>query len=294
MPQTYRPLAATLWMMGSIGFFSMMAISGRMVSGLHDTFEIMTWRSLVGFVIVLAVAGGSGRLGEVRVARFRSHLARNLCHFTGQNLWFWALALIPLAQVFALEFTSPVWVILLSVFILKEPLTLPRLVATVLGFLGILIVVRPDFNSLNPGVVAAATAAIFFAATLLLTKSLTRDESAVSILFWLTLMQLCFGAIMTGYDGVVTWPTATTLPWLVAIGISGLAAHFCLTTALALAPASFVIPIDFARLPVIAIVGMVLFHEQLDWFVFLGGGVIFLANWINIRAANRVAIAAPV
>lgn len=294
MPQTYRPLAATLWMLGSIGFFSTMAVSGRMVSGLHDTFEIMTWRSLVGFVIVLAVAGASGRLGEVQVKRFRVHLLRNLFHFTGQNLWFAALALIPLAQVFALEFTSPVWVILLSVFILKEPLTLPRVVATALGFIGILIVVRPDFAAINPGVVAAASAAIFFAATLLLTKSLTRNESAVSILFWLTLMQLCFGAIMAGYDGVVTWPTAATLPWLIAIGISGLAAHYCLTTALSLAPASFVVPIDFARLPVIAVVGMVLFHEQLDWFVFLGGGVIFLANWINIRAANRVAIVAPV
>jgi drug/metabolite transporter (DMT)-like permease len=148
----------------------------------------MTWRSLVGFVIVLVVAGASGRLRDVQVKRFPVHLLRNLFHFTGQNLWFWALSLIPLAQVFALEFTSPVWVILLSVFILKEPLTLPRVVATVLGFIGILIVVRPDFAALNPGVIAAATAAIFFAATLLLTKSLTRNESAVSILFWLTLI----------------------------------------------------------------------------------------------------------
>ena len=287
MPQTHRPLAAALWMIGSILAFSAMAVAGREASHLHDTFEIMLWRSVVGLSVVLALGLATGRLGEIRCRRLGQHFARNLVHFTGQNLWFWALTVIPLAQVFALEFTSPIWVILLSPLFLGERITPARALAAALGFAGILIVARPDFAALNPGVVAAAASAICFATTVILTKALTRGESIVSILFWLTLMQAGFGAIGALADGVMHWPSAASLPWLVLIGLTGVFAHFCLTTALSLASASVVVPVDFARLPVIAVVAMVLYGEPLDWWVLIGGGVIFVANWINIRAENR-------
>ncbi|MDP3959185.1 MAG: DMT family transporter, partial [Pseudorhodobacter sp.] len=195
---------------------------------------------------------------------------------------------IPLAQVFALEFTSPIWVILLSPLFLGERITPARALAAALGFAGILIVARPDFAALNPGVVAAAASAICFATTVILTKALTRGESIVSILFWLTLMQAGFGAIGALADGVMHWPTSASLPWLVLIGLTGVFAHFCLTTALSLASASVVVPVDFARLPVIAVVAMMLYGEPLDGWVLIGGAVIFVANWINIRAENRV------
>ena len=287
MTQTHRPLAAAIWMTGSVFSFTAMAIAARQIAGAHDTFEIMLWRSVLGFALVLAVGGALGRLREVRRDTLGQHLVRNLFHFTGQNLWFWALTMIPLAQVFALEFTSPIWVILLSPLVLGERLTRPRIFAAVMGFVGILLVARPDFTALEPGVLAAAASAICFAATNLMTKKLTRGESIVSILFWLTLMQGMFGLVMAGHDGVIRMPTAATLPWLAVIGFCGLLAHLCITTALSLAPASYVIPIDFARLPVIALVGVVLYAEALDPFVILGAGIIFLGNWANIRAETR-------
>ena len=126
---THRPLAAALWMSGAIFSFTAMAIAGRAVADVHDTFEIMMWRSVVGFCLVLGVAGALRRLREVRRDRMGQHLVRNLFHFSGQNLWFWSLTMIPLAQVFALEFTSPIWVILLSPLVLGERLTRPRLIA---------------------------------------------------------------------------------------------------------------------------------------------------------------------
>jgi drug/metabolite transporter (DMT)-like permease len=287
MTQTHRPLAAAIWMTGSIFSFTAMAIAGRAVAGVHDTFEIMLWRSILGFALVLAVAGIFGRLREVRRDRMGQHLARNLFHFTGQNLWFWALTMIPLAQVFALEFTSPIWVILLSPLVLGEKLTRVRLFAAGMGFIGILLVARPDFAALDAGVLAAAASAICFAATNLMTKKLTRGESIVSILFWLTLMQGTFGLITAGYDGIIHLPTADTLPWLAVIGFCGLLAHLCITTALSLAPASYVIPIDFARLPVIALVGVALYAEPLDPLVILGALIIFIGNFANIRAETR-------
>lgn len=284
---THRPIAAAVWMTGSIFSFTAMAIAARSVSDVHDTFEIMMWRSVVGFCLVLAVAGTLGRLIEIRRERLGQHLLRNVVHFTGQNLWFWALTMIPLAQVFALEFTSPIWVILLSPLVLGEKLTRARLFAAGMGFIGILLVARPDFSNLDPGVLAAAASALCFAATSLLTKKLTRGESIVSILFWLTLMQGVFGLVTAGIDGVIHLPTWQTLPWLILIGFCGVLAHLCLTTALSLAPASYVVPIDFARLPVIAAVGMLFYAEPLDPYVLLGAAVIFLGNWANIRAETR-------
>lgn len=287
MTTPHRPLAAALWMIGSVFSFTTMAIAARAISGVHDTFEIMLWRSVLGFVLVLVVGGALRRLREVRRDRMGQHLVRNLFHFTGQNLWFWALTMIPLAQVFALEFTSPIWVILLSPLVLGERLTPARLFAAGMGFIGILLVARPDFSALDPGVLAAAGSAVCFAATNLMTKKLTQGESIVSILFWLTLMQGVFGLVMAGHDGSIQMPTGATLPWLAVIGFCGVLAHLCITSALSLAPASYVIPIDFARLPVIAIVGVLLYAEPLDPLVILGAALIFIGNFANIRAETR-------
>jgi len=279
-----HPLKAALWMVGSILSFTAMAVAGRAVSGVHDTFEIMLWRSVTGFGLVVLVAGAMGRLGDVQTARLPQHLLRNIIHFSGQNLWFWALTAIPLAQVFALEFTSPIWVILLSPLLLGEGLTARKLLSAGLGFAGAMIVARPDFGRFDPGVLAAAASALCFAGSVIMTKRLTRVETLVSILFWLTLMQTGLGLLASGWDGRIGLPTLATLPWLLVIGAAGVIAHLCLTMALSLASASVVVPIDFARLPLIALVGMALYHEPLDAAVLLGGGIIFLANWINIRA----------
>jgi drug/metabolite transporter (DMT)-like permease len=282
--QTYRPMAAAVWMVGSILSFTAMAIAGRSVAAVHDTFEVMLWRSVTGFVLVVLVAGLTGQLGTVQTRNLPQHVMRNVVHFTGQNLWFWALTAIPLAQVFALEFTSPIWVILLSPLFLGERLTRFKLLAAAMGFAGALIVAQPDFGSLDPGMLAAAGSAICFACTAILTKRLTRGESIVSILFWLTLMQAFFGLVAASLDGSVALPTAKTLPWLALIGAAGVIAHLCLTKALALAPASIVVPIDFARLPLIAFVGASLYGEPISLAVLAGGTLVFLANWLNIRS----------
>ncbi|MGL4310621.1 MAG: DMT family transporter [Paracoccaceae bacterium] len=284
MTQSYRPLAAATWMVGSILSFTAMAIAGREVAELHDTFEVMLWRSVIGFGLVVTVAGVAGQLGTVRRANLPQHLMRNVVHFTGQNLWFWSLTAIPLAQVFALEFTSPIWVILLSPLFLGERLTRFKILAALIGFAGAMLVARPDFSALDPGMLAAAGSALCFACSAILTKRLTRGESITSILFWLTLMQAALGFVAAGWDGQITWPTGASLPWLTVIGAAGIIAHLCLTKALALAPASIVVPVDFARLPLIAIVGASLYDEPISLAVLAGGTLVFLANWLNIRS----------
>ncbi len=282
-------LRAALWMIGAIVSFTSMAIAGRAVSLDLDTFEIMLYRSLIGIVVVLAVAGWAGTLHQVSAGRWRLHLARNLAHFAGQNLWFFALTVIPLAQVFAFEFTTPIWVLLLSPLLLGEPIRRAGAIAAAIGFVGILIVARPSPESLNAGVLAAALCAVSFAITSLLTRKLTRSDSITSILIWLTGLQAVLGLICAGMDADIALPTAANLPWLVLIGLSGLAAHFCLTTALSLAPAAVVTPIDFARLPLIAVIGALFYAEPIDSSVIIGGALILAANWLNLTRGQTAA-----
>jgi len=275
---------AALWMSGAIVSFISMAIAGRAVSLEMDTFEIMTYRSLTGILIVTGIAFATGRLGEIRTDRLGLHAIRNLAHFTGQNLWFYALTVIPLAQVFSLEFTTPIWVIALSPLLLGERLTPRKGLVALIGFAGVLIVARPSPETLNAGVIAAAASAIGFAVTAIVTRKLTQSQSVTCILFYLTLMQAVFGLVTAGWDGDIARPTWASAPWLVLIGCAGLLAHFCLTTALRLAPASVVMPIDFVRLPLIVIVGAVLYAEPADPWVLAGAALILGANWLNLRS----------
>jgi drug/metabolite transporter (DMT)-like permease len=148
-------------------------------------------------------------------------------------------------------------------------------------------VARPGFTEVNAGVLAAAASAIGFAGNMLFTKRLTRTVTIACILFWLTVMQAAFGLVTAGWDGDIAWPSAAAWPWLAMIGVAGLVAHLCITKALSIAPASVVVPFEFVRLPVIALLGWAVYAEALDPLVFAGAAVIFAATYLNIRAEGR-------
>ncbi len=278
---------AALWMTGAIVSFTAMAVAGRELSTSHDTFEMMLFRSLLGIVIVSGVLSLTGNWHQVTTRRMKLHLVRNLMHFSGQNLWFYAVGAVPLSVVFAMEFTQPLWVIVLAPLLIKEPMTRMRALCGLLGFVGILIVARPTTDTLSIGILAAAAAAFFFALTTMSTKRLTRDIPIGGIMFWMTVIQAGLGLIAAGYDMDITLPTLATLPWLTVIACGGLIAHFCITNALSIAPATVVIPLDFARLPVITLVGVLLYQEQVDIWVAIGALVIFGANYMNILTETR-------
>lgn len=284
-----RPGLAALWMIGAIISFTAMAVAGREAGLTFNTFEIMTYRSAIGLVIVTTVLATTGRMSQVRTDRPGMHLGRNVAHFTGQNLWFYAVTAIPLAQVFAIEFTSPLWVIALAAVFLGERLTQVKVLAGIVGFIGVLMVLRPGSAPLDPGHAAAAAAAVGFAVTAIFTKDLTRTENIATIMFWLTAMQLVFGILTAvGIGGGLTWPSGWAWLPLIIIALAGLAAHFCLTTALSLAPASVVMPLDFIRLPAAAVIGALFYAEPLSVPVILGAALIFGANYLNVLASQRV------
>lgn len=146
----------------------------------------------------------------------------------------------------------------------------------------------PNARYAKLGVVAGAIAAIGFAGSIMATKRLTRSETIWTVLFYMTLMQLVFGAVCAGADGDIALPSLSNMPWVVLIACAGLFAHLCLTSALSLAPATVVVPVDLLRLPVIMLVGFSLYGEVIDIYVVLGALVIFGANYMNIWIETRV------
>lgn len=271
---------AALWMLGAVISFAAMAIAGRELSADLNTFEIMAYRSAVGFPIVAALALATG--ATIRSTDPGGHVTRNIVHFTAQNFWFYGVAAIPLAQLVAIEFTNPIWVALLAPLLLGERLTQSGIVAVCLGFIGILIVARPGLAPLELGHGAALLAAIGFALTNIFTRRL-REDGTLCILFWMTLSQAVMGFAIAIPLGL-TLITLDMLPWTLFIGICGLTAHYSLTQALGLAPATIVAPMEFMRLPVIAIAAALLYGEELELAVFIGAVLIMSGNLFNLRA----------
>lgn len=280
----HHALRAAAWMGGALLCFSLMAIAVRELLDTMGTFEILFFRSSISFLIVLAVLPRYG-LGALRTQRIGLHAARNVLHFGGQALWVYAIGVLPLATVFALEFTMPVWTALLATFVLGERLNQGRVVMLALGLAGILIILRPGFALINPGAIATIAAALCFASVMVSTKRLAATDSPLAVLFFMSVVQMPLGLATAAPNWVA--PTVGDLPWILAVGGAGFGSHYCLTRAFMLADATFVVPLDFLRLPLIAVVGAAFYAEPIELPTLLGAAVICAGIYYSLTRERR-------
>jgi drug/metabolite transporter (DMT)-like permease len=268
-------------MAGWLSAMVTIAVAAREAGKVLHVFQIMELRSLIGIVMFLPMIVAAGGVRAVRTQHFRLHLGRNAVHYAAQFLWFLAITMIPIAEVVAIEFTGPVWVALLAVAFLGEKMTITRLASVVLGIVGVAIVVRPGLDHVEIGQVVALVAAIGFAGSIIVVKSLTRTESVVSIIFWMLVIQSVIGAV----PAAMLWqtPPATVWPWLLVIAFCGTYSHFCMTHALRHADAMTVVPMDFLRVPLTALAAWLVFAERFDVFTVIGAAVILGGNLLNLR-----------
>ena len=262
-------------MTGALLAFSLSALSIRGLAGTLNIFEILGIRTGFGLIVLLAIAASHPELrATLRPRRMRMHIWRNSIHFVGQYTWALAVTLLPLATVFALEFTMPMWVALLAIG------------SIVLGFLGVAVIVRPGLGSFQPAALLVLGAALAFAFSLIATKQLTSNVGTFAIIFWMNLLQ--FPMAMAGSDPlfVLRLGESTLLPAL-GMGIAGLASHYCLTNAFRWGDATVVVPIDFMRIPLIALLGWLIYGETVDVFVYLGAGLIICGVLWNLHAESR-------
>jgi drug/metabolite transporter (DMT)-like permease len=282
---THRDLLRViLWMTGALLSFSTMAVSIRGLATTLHIFEILAIRSASGLVILLAIGlAKPDLLFAVNLRRARLQLSRNIIHFGAQYLWALSVTLLPLATVFALEFTMPAYAAILAVIFLGEKVTVGRVGVVVLGFLGVLVILRPGIASFNPAAFLVLTAALGFAVSLIQTKALTTSETTYAIVLWMNAVQLPLALSGSEPRNFLNLGAAQALP-LLGVAAAGLTSHFCLTQAFRFGDATVVVPLDFMRIPLIALVGWWFYGEALDGYVFAGAGLIVLGISLNLRA----------
>ena len=275
---------SVLWMSGALVSFLSMAVAGRELSAELNTFQILFIRSAIGLLIIVVILSRTG-WHQIRTDRLPTHFLRNTIHYIAQFGWFYAIALIPLAQVFAIEFTMPIWTALLAPFLLGERVTPVRLAVIGIGFVGILVILRPGMVPFEIGALSALIAAIGYAFSHTLTKKLTATDTPLAVIFYMTVIQLPMGAIPSFIDW--TAPSIAMWPWLILVGITGLSAHYCMARAFAHADAIVVVPMDFLRLPLVALIGLLFYGEPLDHWVLVGAAIIFAGIIINVVTERK-------
>jgi len=274
-----------LWMVGALLSFSVMAVSIRELSraGL-SIFEILAIRSGVAlFVLLTLLAVRKDLRVHALPRRMGLNLFRNTVHYASQYSWALSLTMLPLATVFALEFTMPAWTAVLAVWFLHERMTPSRLGVVILGLIGVLVILRPGVAGFNPAAILVLLAAFGYAITMITTKQLTKTETTFGIVFWMAVIQLPLSLIGSDPTVFLRFEPRHILP-AIGVGIAGLTSHYCLSNAFRSGDATLVVPLDFMRIPLIAVVGWALYGERLDVFVLLGAMIIVSGVLWNLRS----------
>lgn len=271
-------------MAGWLGLMLTVTVAGRETTRELNVFQIMEVRSVLGLFMLYPLIRMNGGLATMRTSRPLQHIGRNLIHYSAQLGWFFALTLIPLGQVVAIEFTMPIWTAILAASFLGERITVWKTVAIVLGVVGVIIIVRPATGEINPGQLIALGAAVGFGISVAMMKSLTRTEQTLAIIFWMLVIQSAVGFLPSLY--VWKWPSAYVWGWLAVIAFCGTFSHYCMARAMLYADATVVIPMDFLRVPLTALMGWLIYSERLDAFTVFGAALILTGNLLNLKAAG--------
>ncbi len=268
------------WMAGWLTLMIVIAVAGREAARELSVFQIMLMRSVLGMAMLWPLVHAAGGLAAMRTARLPQHALRNTVHYAAQYGWFVALTLIPLAQVVSIEFTMPIWSAALAVVFLGERMNARKWLAIVLGLVGVAVIVRPRAGELDVGQLIALATALGFAVSVILVKSLTRTDAAVAISFWMLVVQSAIGLIPALM--VWQWPSPHTWGWVVVVAFCGTYSHYCFARAMQHADATVVVPMDFLRVPLTALVGWWAYAEGLDLFTVLGVALILAGNVLNL------------
>jgi drug/metabolite transporter (DMT)-like permease len=274
-------------MVGALLSFSAMAVSIRELSrGGLSIFEILALRSGGALLVLFTLLALRPELRiHTRPRRMGLNLVRNCVHYASQFAWALSLTMLPLAMVFALEFTMPAWTALLAVWLLHERMSPSRLGVVVFGLMGVLVILRPGITGFNPAAILVLMAAFGYAITMIATKKLTATETTFSIVFWMAVIQFPLSLVGSDLTAFVNFGARQILPAL-GVAIAGVTSHYCLSNAFRAGDATLVVPLDFMRIPLIAVVGWAFYDERLDIFVLLGALIIIAGVLWNLRAES--------
>jgi drug/metabolite transporter (DMT)-like permease len=278
-------LGASFMVLASVCFTAMNILIREANAELHPL-QIAFLRNLFAFIAMLPWLWHVGFAG-LRTKRLGMQLLRGGISFIGMALWFTAVTVLPLAQAVALNFTLPLFVTAGAALILAERVGVRRWAATVIGFLGTLIILRPGFEAVTIVSVLPILAAVAMACTALIVKSLSGTENPNAIVFYMNMLLTPISFVPALF--VWQWPSWPVLGLTVALGVLAMVAHLFFTRAYKYADASAIMPLEYVRLPLIAVVGYLLYSEVPDLWTGIGAGIIVgSAIYITHREGRRL------
>ena len=280
------PAQGAFYMTAAALGFSVMNVAIRQASQTLEPLEIAFFRNIFALGFMLPWLWRRG-LDGLRTERLGAHLWRALLALGAMTTWFYSIALLPLADAVALNFTVPLFATAGAALVLGEVVRARRWTATALGFLGVLIILRPGFTELSPAMALPVLAALFMAVSTLFVKSLSRSEDPNAIVFYMNFFLTPLSLVPALF--VWRWPGWGELGILVVIGAMGALAHLALTRAYTKADASAIMPFDYARLPFVAALAFLLFGEKPDLWTWIGAAVIAASAVYIARREAQVA-----
>ena len=273
-----------LWMSGAAAALTAMAACIRFLPA-YSILLLIFLRNIINLGLMAPSVLKQGR-SIYKTERWGLHAVRNAFLYAGNVAWFYGVTLITLADVAALQFTSPLFTALIAGVILREHIGGHRMIAIIFGFVGALIIIRPGMVPIETGTLLILLAALLYSGAHVVTKQLSETESGNTVVFYMSVSILIYSAI----PAIFVWetPAYADIPAIIGLGITGYATHYCITRSLAAGDASFVIAFDFMRLPLSAILGWFLFSEAIDIWTCLGALTIFIAGYYStIREAKK-------
>lgn len=257
----------------------------RALSADMATVEILFLRCLIGALIFLPWISKEG-IGALKTTKFGQHAMRAAMMGAGMVLWFAAIGALPLGDAIALHFTLPLFMIIFAAIFLREQVDATRWIATVIGFTGVLIVLRPGFQEIGWAHYFVLLSGALYGGNHVITKFMSGTETPNATAFYMNLLILPGAAIALPFYW--TTPTWDQAGWILLLGVSGSTAHTCLLKAMRYADASALAPIDFLRLIFSSIAAYFLFNDISDIWTYVGASVIFLAAWYNTLHARKL------
>jgi drug/metabolite transporter (DMT)-like permease len=277
-------LKAVGYMVCSAAMFACMAVMIRLASSQLHAFEIAFFRNFFGFVFALPLLMHHG-MGILKTDKLSLYVGRCLIGIVSMLCGFYAIVHLPLAKAVTISYSTPLFVTILAVLFLGEMVRLRRWTAVGLGFIGVLVIMRPGADTFDGNTLVALTAAVLSAIVAISIKVLSRTEKPDAIVLWTTMLWVPLSLVPALF--VWTWPTGWTWAWIVAAGFFGTAGHMFWTRALKRGDASMLTPISFMQVPIVALLAWWLFDETVTAWTAAGAAIIFVANaYIGHREAQ--------
>lgn len=269
------PVRAALLMLLSTAAFAFMVIAIRLASEQLHAFEVAFFRSLFGMLAALTLLRLHGP-SLLRTSQLPRYVIRCVLGTLAMLCSFWAIANLPLAHAVSLSYSSPLFVTIAAALWLGEQVRARRWSAVVAGFIGVLVIVRPGTDGFSWGSMVAVTGAVIAAVVAIQIKQLTRTEPADRVVIWTSILWVP----MSLPTALAVWqgPQGITWLWVIAAGVLGTLGHMLWTRALNIGDVSALSPISFLQLPLVALLGWVMFAEALDAWTIVGAAIILIAN----------------